>query len=274
MISKLEEFVLSNGWYISDKFRDQYLNYEKRDFVANPLRILSYGGGTQSSAMLILMFQKKIPLVDLVIHSDTGSELPETMEFIQVAKEFVEDTLMIPFVIVNSHRGTLHDDYMKHNNIPIRGFGSCTGNFKIQPQRRFVRAIVGRKNKHLAIADLGITTDEKRRRSVSDRKWMSIEFPLLDIYPMSRKECIELNSNFGWEVKKSGCFCCPHQSGDSWKQLKIDHPELFEIAVQMEELKFKFKKGKIGLFQENRLSQLDDLDLKSSTCETSAGCFL
>ena len=183
MITKLEQFVYHNkGWYISDKFREDYLNWEKRDFTSNPLRILSYGGGTQSTAMLILMFEKKIPLVDLVIHSDTGSELPETMEFIQIAKEFVEDVLMIPFVIVNSHRGTLHDDYMKHNNIPIRGHGSCTGNFKILPQRRFVRSIVGRKNKHMAIAELGITTDEKRRRSVSDVKWMTIEFPLLDIH--------------------------------------------------------------------------------------------
>jgi 3'-phosphoadenosine 5'-phosphosulfate sulfotransferase (PAPS reductase)/FAD synthetase len=275
MISKIEEFVYERaGWYISNKFRTKYLEWEKRNFILNPLQILSYGGGTQSTAMLILMYEGKIPMVDLVIHSDTGSELPETMEFIQIAKEFVEEKLKIPFVIVNSHRGTLHDDYMKNNNIPIRGFGSCTSNFKIKPQRRFVRAIVGRKNKHMAIAKLGITIDESKRRSVSDVKWLSIEFPLLDIYPISREECIKINSNFGWKVQKSGCFCCPHQSGNSWKQLKLEHPELFEIAVKMEELKFKFKKGKIGLFQENRLSQIDSLDLKESKCESSAGCFL
>ena len=173
----------NRGWYITSLYHVSVINWwdGDRDFSKEPLQVLSYGGGTQSTAMLIMMNQGLIPKADVVIHADTGSELPETVTFIQTAKEYVENVLKIPFVIVNSHRGTLHDDYMKHGNIPIIGSRSCTGNFKIQPQRRFIRMIVGRRNRLLAQCLLGITTDEAKRRTEGDVSWCGLKYPLLRV---------------------------------------------------------------------------------------------
>lgn len=274
-IFKVIEFSKSQGWYLTDETVEEIQWWSKdRDFTKDQLKVLSYGGGTQSTAMLILISMGKISKPDIVIHSDTGSELPRTIAFIEVAKRYVEDKLKIPFAIVNSHRGSLHEDYLSKGNIPIVGSRSCTGNFKIAPQRRLIRSIVGRKNKHLAECMVGITTDEKKRRTQSDVKWCSLVYPLLDEFAYTRNECILLNNLHGWDVQKSGCFCCPYQGGKQWIDLKNNHPDLFKIAIEMEEKKMKVKGGKMGLYQLRPLRDLDNITLEESKCDSGAGCFL
>ena len=131
-----------------------------RDWVKVPLQVLSYGGGVQSTAMLLMIKEGKIPKPDIVVHSDTGSELPETEQFIEWAYKFTISELKIPFVIVKSTYGKLHEFYLSTAAIPVIGMRHCTANFKIAPQRQFFRSIVGRKNKHMVDCWLGITTDE------------------------------------------------------------------------------------------------------------------
>ena len=83
-----------------------------------------------------------------------------------------------------------------------------------------------------------------------------------------------MNENAGWEVVKSGCWCCPYQGSNAWRRLKANHPDLFQLSIELEENKFEKKGGKIGLHQEKRLRDLDDLNLEDSSCDSDAGCFL
>ena len=259
--------------------------FEGRDFIDQPLEVLSYGGGVQSTAMLGLIHEGRIPRPDIVIHADTGSELPETEKAIaEIAKPFCENVLQIPFITVRSNRGALHNDYLLKGNLPMIGVRSCTENFKILPQRRYVRTIVGnRSGRVLARFWLGITTDEERRRPESkdprEPKWCELVFPLLDECRISRSECLEMNEKMGWEIIKSGCHCCPYQGTLAWRDMRDQHPELFAISLEMEKRKFEKKGGKIGLFQcfpkEPRLEMLDDrLLVRDSKCDSGAGCFL
>ena len=48
---------------------------ELRDFKKEPLQVLSFGGGVQSFAMLLLIKEGLLPKPDIIIHSDTGSEI-------------------------------------------------------------------------------------------------------------------------------------------------------------------------------------------------------
>lgn len=269
------EYVDEMGYSINRSLIPE--EWFERDFFEEPLQVLSYGGGTQSTAMLVMMQRGEIPIADIVIHADTGSELPETVEFVEIARRFTEEVLGIPFIITRSHRGSLHADYLRLNTIPMIGARSCTENFKIMPQRRLIRKIVGNRNgKRLAECLLGITTDESKRR-VDDEtqpKWIGVKFPLLDDRPTTRDECIEMNREAGFTVGKSGCFLCPYQGSKAWLTLKKDHPELFAIAVELEENKFAHRGGKMGLFQYNRLKELDNLELDDSKCDSGAGCFL
>ena len=45
------------------------------------MNIVSFGGGTNSTAMIIGMYRKKIP-VDLILFADTGGERPCTYEHV------------------------------------------------------------------------------------------------------------------------------------------------------------------------------------------------
>ncbi len=60
----------------------------------NPL-IVSYGGGRNSTAMLIAMGHKGIK-PDAILFADTGGELPETYEFIKIFSEFIRDQFSFP----------------------------------------------------------------------------------------------------------------------------------------------------------------------------------
>ena len=219
---------------------------------------------------------------DIVLHADTGSELPETVALIEKARKLMEQ-IGIPFIVVRSDRGALHDDYFSKGAIPIMGIRSCTDNFKIAPQRRFVRTIVGKggpRGAVLAQTWLGITTDEARRRSKSNVKWNELVYPLLDEHAMSREECIELNHSNGWEVGKSGCFCCPYAGTTAYVELRESHPALFQQALDLEanaEKRVLQRSGKplrMGLLQGRKLRLLDEIVLPSSSCDSGAGCFI
>lgn len=256
---------------------------QKRDFTKEPLQVLSFGGGVQSTAMILLILEGKLPKPDIIIHSDTGSEMPYTHKLIDEIKPLIQK-MNIPFEIVTSHHGKLHEYYKSKNSVPVVGIRSCTVNFKILPQRRLIRKIVGNKNgKLLAECWLGITTDESRRKTESELKWIGNKFPLLELN-ISRKDCIEINKKYNLNVKKSGCFLCPYGGKKWFISLYRNNPELFKICQEMEEA-YQIKHGnKMGLVPSiNDIKNLKFHDLFSfgseiitldeSSCD-SGGCFL
>lgn len=256
---------------------------EKRDFVKEPLQVLSYGGGVQSTAMIFLIKEGKLPKPDIVIHSDTGSEMPYTEEMVLRISKIVEE-MGIPFEIVNSKHGKLHEHYLSKKIIPVVGVRSCTDNFKVLPQRRKIREIVGSGNgKLLAECWLGITTDESRRKIDSELKWIGNKFPLLDL-DISRQDCIKINKKNGFQVKKSGCFLCPYHGKKWFVRLFQDFPDLFE---KCEELEREFQKNnsyQAGLvpsildIRNLKINSIfsfghEKIGINESSCD-SGGCFL
>lgn len=258
--------------------------FENRNFRDQPLEVLSFGGGVQSTAMLFMIKDGILPLPDVIIHSDTGSEMDYTHEVISMAQEIAID-LNIPFIIAKSHRGKLHEYYLSKNSVPVIGVRSCTKHFKILPQRRIIRSIVGKGNgKVLARCWLGITTDEARREIKSDVQWVENRFPLLEL-KYSRKDCIQINKKHTKiEIKKSGCFCCPYGGKKWFIMLYQKYPELFKKCIEIEQ-SYQNKYGKENGLVSN-LSNIKNLQIKSiftfggeyilpdeSSCD-SGGCFL
>lgn len=265
-----------------------------RDFEAEPLQVLSFGGGTQSSAMLLMVGKGMLPKPDIVIFSDTGSEEKFTIDHVEnVAKPYVEQVLQVPFAIVKPPK-PLHVAYRERETIPMIGVRSCTQNYKIAPQRRFVREIVGSKNGVLlAQSWLGITTDEARRRvDETDVIWYGVSYPLLDDVPTSRQECLNILGNQGWEVQKSGCWLCPYVQPRHWPKLKARRPDLFDLAVDMEEAviarqirngrnpeNIRFNRGGVRLKVIQDMKSLwhysDEEEPEDNfTCDSGAGCFI
>lgn len=52
------------------------------------MNVVSFGGGTNSTAMIVGMYLHKIP-VDLILFADPGAEQPHTYEYIEVFDEWL-----------------------------------------------------------------------------------------------------------------------------------------------------------------------------------------
>lgn len=149
------------------------------------LRVLSYGGGTQSAALALMSVAGVLPKLDAVVFADTQGELPETYEY----AEYVEQRLTeagIPFIRVSA--GSLEDALLSeeptsHNPTPpahvlnadgtkgkILGY-RCSYDYKRRPVTRQVKALCGGrgdwKRSHVE-QWLGFSTDEAHRCKVAD----------------------------------------------------------------------------------------------------------
>ena len=243
-----------------------------------PTKFLSYGGGVQSTVLVLMALDREIERPDYVVFADTGSEMPETMETVSKIRKLCAKG-GLNFVTVSKGE-PLHEAYGKKNTLPVVGIRSCTSTFKIDPIKRFMRTIVGNgRGRIIAETWLGISTDERRRANPSSDKWSSRRYPLLEL-EMSRQDCKKYLKDRGWNVIKSGCFLCPYQSGKQWSSLNLKHPKLFALALSMEK-NAKIHKGfRGGLWASRRSIEafnhshtLHDFGLEVS-CDPDGGCFL
>lgn len=58
------------------------------------MNIVSFGGGTNSAALLIGLYKHKIP-IDLITFADTGAEHPHTYQFIEIINQWLREEKLI-----------------------------------------------------------------------------------------------------------------------------------------------------------------------------------
>lgn len=185
--------------------------------------ILSYGGGVNSSAIIALARIGELTMPDYIVFSDTGAEYPETYTYI----EYLQREHNVPITIIEKpHKeGTLIQYCQNRNFIPSRMYRWCTDHFKIQPLRRFAQTLGGEYQ-----MILGIDAGEEHRA----KKFKHHAYPLLEL-GIDRKQCKEILKKSGFGVpRKSGCFICPYQRKSDFINLRKNHPDLWEIAVELE----------------------------------------
>ena len=106
------------------------------------MNIVSFGGGTNSTAMIIGMYQRNIP-IDMIIFADTGSEKPETYNFVAelrawLVKNGLPDISIVQTVNKHGEKITLEQDCLLQKGLPGVAYGrpDCATKFKIQPQEK------------------------------------------------------------------------------------------------------------------------------------------
>jgi 3'-phosphoadenosine 5'-phosphosulfate sulfotransferase (PAPS reductase)/FAD synthetase len=197
-----------------------------------PFNIVSFGGGQNSTAMIIEMYNRKIR-IDGVVFAETGNEMPETYEFLKEFKVWL-DKKNIKFIEVKSKLGVLKDWYISKKLIPFRMFRHCTAKFKIIPINQYIKDTYGIKEPINMY--MGIGSDEKHRAKNSNkgRKQFTYVYPLIE-WDIDRVKCVEIIKNEGLSVPvKSGCYFCPFQSKKSWSKLLEEHPELYDESINFE----------------------------------------
>lgn len=200
------------------------------DFV-----ISSYGGGTNSTALLIECVKRGIR-IDMILFADTGAEKPHTYEYVDYFSKWLVSKGYPAIKTVRDAKTTLEQDCFDRKALPSVVYGkgnSCSQRFKIQPQDKLVNnsVIVGGRLVKL----IGYDADEPHRASRKYEDKFTRIYPLID-WDMGRDECIEAIKEAGLVLPgKSSCYFCPNSRVSEIKWLEKYQPELLAKALKMEE---------------------------------------
>ncbi len=191
--------------------------------------IVSYGGGVNSTALIIFLVKNKFPL-DHVVFADTGDEMPGTYEYLEVMKKYLTKR-KIPFEIVRNRRGdSLSDRCLKRKVIPSQIWRWCTRDMKVMPIHKFYRTF-----KCHIYQYMGIDYDEFLRMKPAKPDYVTNLYPLVD-NKIGRKECVKIIKKACLPIPvKSGCYFCPFNNLDRWREIYENHPDLYKYSRKIEE---------------------------------------
>ena len=250
------------------------------------LEILSLGGGLQSTAIFCLSKTGKIPEYDYVIFADTGSEQEHTLQTCSWIEEQCQEMKTEYIEVRNEDLLPLHEQYKAWGRVPMVKNPRCTNQWKVRPIRRKVKELVDQsQEKPWANMHLGITSDEAHRARESNVQWLQTKFPLIEL-GWHRQQCEAfMTREFpGLQVKKSGCWHCHYQSKKEWAKLRKERPDLFKLALEMEEAAKKNGVRSYGLNAGRSIEGFDythtledfgfELGPGDFDCNTEGSCFL
>lgn len=198
----------------------------------------SYGGGTQSIAIALLIAQGRLPKPDIIVMADTGREASETWDYLAayVAPLLAAHGLRVE---VAGHDLSTVDMYGRRGDLLIPAFTAggklptfCSTEWKQRVVRRYLRS----RGVRDCVTWIGISLDEIGRMKPSGVKWQRYHWPLAWDLRMTRHDCRELVRAHGWpEPPKSSCWMCPHRQNVQWLRLKEHYPQDWRRAVALDE---------------------------------------
>lgn len=213
------------------------------------IRAVSFGGGVQSTALLVLAAEGQIDhRLFLFCNVGEDSENPATISYFnEVAMPYAAAHGIELLELRKRMRDGTPDTILtsiarQPRSIPIPmhlagagpGNRTCTAHFKIfivakELQRR------GATPEDPALTALGISVDEfHRARTSSGIAWQTLEYPLID-RRLSRSNCLSIIAKAGLpEPEPSSCYFCPFHTMEQWTRLKRNKPDLWEKAVELE----------------------------------------
>ncbi|RKX54122.1 MAG: hypothetical protein DRP24_06595 [Thermotoga sp.] len=186
-------------------------------------KYLSFGGGINSTALLLLLNSKDIEFETIFV--DHGGDYPHTYYYVKYLQDQGFDiTIIRPNV--DGWCSSLPEYCFKYKIRPLRQYRWCTYKFKIMPIRSYV--------KKPCEMYIGISYDERHRVRDSGVKGVENKYPLVE-EKITRGDCIRIIKEHDLEVpKRSGCWFCPFQGKKQIRQLYLEYPELYEKLKEME----------------------------------------
>ena len=264
-----------------------------RDSYDPIIHVLSFGAGVQTQWLLKYMTPFLKTVKHVIIFADTGSEMPETYEYVKKYTIPWCKEHNLNFMIVREHGKDGHYEWytdLKESNglglyewyydlgrCPTVESRTCTNEFKLKPIKRYLREHYGVSARHPANMYIGFSIDEVHRINPPKAKYFTNIFPLVDGYKdlkggIDRTMCNDLTVKSGWPVAPaSGCFCCPFKGA---KTLVTDE-RFKEKNIALEEHHQDFPKFKMMGRGKKTLRELSTSDLdaeenidycKSGTC--------
>lgn len=218
----------------------------ERDTLMIP-HIVAFGGGVDSTAMIIGMIEKQMP-IDLIMFADTGGERPNTYQHIKIFNEWLVAKGYAEIVVVekvrrDGSRETLEQECHRRHNLPsiAYGFKSCSQKHKIAPQDKYLNHWKPAKDcwkaGNKAVKYIGYDAGESRRADNAakrDDPKYEYRYPLID-WGWEREDCLEAIDKAGLpNPGKSACFFCPSSKKHEIIDLYNTYPDLMKRAIAIE----------------------------------------
>lgn len=218
--------------------------------------IVSYGGGTQSTAMILMALNGKYGLQrpDFGVYADTGGEPEFINEYVRYFIDFVKQKYDFDIYITQYKQGIVHKLLYEEERKSKSGLGytsssppyftlnpdgtkgmmmrQCTPDFKTNPIAKLINSKLERGEKYRMW--IGISFDERSRMKISTNKRRINYYPLVDNF-IRRKDSIDYILSLGIKKpQRSSCYFCPFHSDRYWQWLKDFHFEEFNKACEFE----------------------------------------
>lgn len=221
-----------------------------------PVTVVSFGGGLNSTAMLLGWLNAGYSQPDLILFADTGSERQETYDHVLRFSKWLEaqgwekptderfkpEQGVITWTKKGGREETLEEYALRTENLPSLAYGkkSCSHKFKIEPQEREVNNYAPARQEWKAgrkvVKLIGYGAEEGKRvakAKIEDDKYI-YRFPLAE-WGWDRQRCQKEILQEGLPLPpKSACFFCPATGKDGIHKLQQERPDLVDRALTIE----------------------------------------
>jgi hypothetical protein len=226
----------------------------------DPFSYVSFGGGRQSTALALLLIHRPEKFIDLgltipqnIIFADTGAEPNTVYRHIDLVSRLLIDAGFSFNIVFKKNkegdfipidhlhgRGITTIPYFTHGSDSKIGMlrRQCTNEYKIEPITQFIRTNLGYFPKQRVTHDinlwLGISLDESSRMSTNKLKWITNQYPLIQL-KLTAADCTALASYYlGYLPPKSSCYMCPFTNQERWQTMKQLDPDTFAKACEFD----------------------------------------
>jgi hypothetical protein len=221
------------------------------------LRILSLGAGVQSSTVLLLAAEGRLPKPDAAIFANTGWEPRKVYQHLERLTRDIAEPAGIPVYEVTA--GNIRNDALdpdhRFASMPLfiknqdGGDGmtrrQCSNEYKVKVIKAKTRELLGYPHpkpvpRGVHVEQwIGISRDEIGRAKDADVQYMRNAFPLLDMDGAAdgrdgwtRDDCERYLAGRGFaETPKSACIGCPFHGNAQWRRMRDEQPEEWADAV-------------------------------------------
>jgi len=209
--------------------------------VRGAAQIVSYGGGTNSAAMLVGLHQRG-ERPDAIVFADTGGEKPHTYGHLWTMQEWCDRVGFPAIQIVRGEQpqqrkdGSLENECLRLGLLPSKayGFASCSDKWKIDPQERWARRwLANRGEAYMKL--IGFHAGEDFRVAKTPPHLAKFRrYPLIE-WGWDYEDCQREIEREGLPLPgKSACFFCPSTKKTEILQLRQRYPELLARALEIE----------------------------------------
>jgi hypothetical protein len=212
--------------------------------------VVSYGGGVDSTAMLVGLWREGIR-PDVILFANVGSELPDTYDFLPIFDRWLESVGFPRLTIVRNRspragHASLEQNCLENETLPSQAFrggqtggGACSSKWKHEPMDRWLLANRIEERQRAVGFDAG-PRDSKRAAKGSDeaRKHRRDRFTyFLQAWRWDRERCELEIARAGLPVPgKSSCFFCPAMTKDEIRAMARKYPNLLRRAIRIEQV--------------------------------------